>query len=117
MNHGDTTVTPRSVRALTVSRMCTVIAAKPLQFPYHDGVAFADVLHLGGQTGAVVAGAGRNAREGLPHPGRFKHSVLLIEGLGDCAYPDVPDPLAHDHRIGRGLLRKCGQRGIRDRYF
>jgi hypothetical protein len=35
--------------------------------------------------------------------------MLLVEGLGDGAYPDVSDPLALGRYICRRLLHKCGQ--------
>ena len=73
------------------------IPAQPVELPDHHGVAGADVLHQGGQAGTVIAGAGHGVGEGLCHAHRFEGSVLLIEGLGDGAYPHVPDPLALGH--------------------
>jgi hypothetical protein len=96
-------------------------AAKRLAIPGQvrqlSGVAFPDVLHHCGQAGAVIPVAGHGVGEGLCDPGSLKRIPPLIEGLGDGAYPDVSDPLALGHRTGRRLLHKCGQHGIRDRYF
>ena len=62
----DASVTPRSVSAFTVSRMCRVLP-QPVELPHHDGVAFADVVHQRAQPGAVVAGTRHGVGEALCH--------------------------------------------------
>ena len=49
--------------------------------------------------------------ENVFRPRRFKGVVLLIEGLGDGAYPDVSDPLANRMSIDvGGMTHKYGNR-------
>jgi hypothetical protein len=109
----DTSVTPRSVSALTVSRMCSVLRPKR---PHHHGVALANVSHQLGQARSVISRTRHDVGERLRHACGAECSLLLIQSLGHRAYPHVPDPLAFGHYAGR-LRHKATQRGIRDRYF
>jgi hypothetical protein len=92
----DTSVTPRSVSSLTVSRMCSAV-----KLPHHHDVALANVSHQLGQARAVISPTRHDVGERLRHACGAESSLLLIQSLGHRAYPHVPDPLAFGHYAGR----------------
>jgi hypothetical protein len=86
----DTGVTPRSVRALTVARMCNVL--RPSRSNFHTTTVSPSRTYS-----ISAAGPGRSSRapdmvsENDHHARCFQSSVLLIECLRDRGDPGVAD--------------------------